>query len=209
MGDAVFTHDEWIGHEISVNEVMERAIADKPFYDASGGITLTGGEPLMQSEFVREILQAAEKEHIHTALDTSGFADPAVFQQTVEKAKLVLFDLKIIDRAAHQQHTGVSNDFILQNFQWLLSQQKEVIVRVPLIDNITDTPENLEAIRQLVENSQIRRIDLLPFHHYARSKYNNLGLRFEHKDLGVYPSEKLQNITQFFSNSAITVSVGG
>lgn len=209
MGDAVFTHDEWIGHEISVGEVMERAIADKPFFDASGGITLTGGEPLMQADFVLGILEAAEKEQIHTALDTSGFAVPAVFQKTVEKADLVMFDLKIIDREAHQQHTGVSNELILQNFNWLLTRQKEIIVRVPLIQNITDTPENLESIRQLIENTRVKRLDLLPFHHYARSKYNNLGLNFEHKDLGVYPAGKLQHISQFFSNTTLTVSVGG
>lgn len=209
MGDAEFMHEELIGREVDADEIIERAKADRPFFDALGGITLSGGEPLMQPEFVKAVLLAAQKENIHTALDTSGYSHPAVFQETVKNAQLVLFDLKIFDRDKHKQHTGVDNTLIMQNFDWLCSQSLEVIVRLPLIEHITDTAQNLEAIRQLLNDCQIQRLDLLPFHHYARSKYKNLGIPFTHERLGAYPADKLKDIMHFFSHTVKTISIGG
>jgi len=160
----------------------------------------------MQADFCREIMIGLKKLAIHSAVDTSGYAKPEVFRETVKHANLVLFDLKLADTHLHQKHTGLGNEIILENFEWLCRQPIEIAVRIPLIENITDTIENLEGIRKILQNS---RIDLLPFHHFACSKYQQLGRDFVHASMGEYPNDKREMARQFFQDLAAVVSIGG
>jgi pyruvate formate lyase activating enzyme len=199
-----------VGEIITLNQAISKAEADRLFYEESGGgITLSGGEPLMQADFVITLLEAAHQLDIHTAVDTSGYAPESVFKEVITKTNLVLFDLKIMEDAQHKKFTGKSNRLILENFKWLMRQKTEVIIRIPLIENITDTMQNLEAIRAVLKSTKaIPRIDLLPYHQTAYNKYKQLDLTYGLKQLPNYPIEKQQQIKTYFNDLAPVVSIG-
>jgi pyruvate formate lyase activating enzyme len=201
---------EEIGEIISLQQALSRAEADRLFYeDSKGGITLSGGEPLMQADFVKAFLDGARHVGIHTALDTSGFVQKSVFQEVTKSADLVLFDLKIMDEALHRKYTGKSNRLILDNFKWLMRQKTDFIIRIPLIQEITDTPENLQAIRTILKQvKNIQRIDLLPYHQTACNKYDRLGLSYSLNHQPSYPIEKQQQVKEYFNDFAPLVTIG-
>ncbi|MDD4847418.1 MAG: glycyl-radical enzyme activating protein [Bacteroidales bacterium] len=206
-----FPLSELVGYEISVAQLMQQLESDRPFFEQSqGGITLSGGEPLLQSAFCKAVLQAAEEQEIHTALDTCGFATNAVFADVAQHAKLVLYDLKIIDLHQHRLMTAENNDLILKNLEWLSKQSIPIFIRIPLIQNITDTEQNIHALRQIIEKTpHIESIDLLPYHQFARNKYKNLNLEYTLSELDNYPKEKAEELQFFFKNSAPRVTIGG
>jgi len=142
-----------------------------------GGVTFSGGEPLMQAEFVSAVIE--QLENLHVVLDTSGHAQEIDFRRVADKCDLVYYDLKLIDREAHLQHTGVDNTRILSNLKVLSSIGIPFVVRVPLIPGITDTGENIELIAETVQGlAGLTRIDLLPYNKAAGGKYEGLGMRF-------------------------------
>ena len=159
-----------------------------------GGVTFSGGEPLMQAGFLAAVIDHLN--HVHVLLDTSGNAPENEFRRVVEKSDLVYFDLKLIDRAAHRIHTGVDNERILSNLQLLAKMNVPFVIRVPLIPGVTDTDQNLEAIaRTAKELAGLIRVDLLPYNRAAGGKYSTLGKKFcptydetlpQHVDAGVF-----------------------
>lgn len=205
-----FSVVEDIGYEITIDELITKISQDIPFFENSGGgITLSGGEPLMQPDFCKTILERAAKCEIHTALDTSGFASEKTFAAVAIHAKMILFDLKLFENQIHQQFTGQKNDVILKNLQWISQQQIPIIIRIPLIQNITDTDENLCFLQKLIEQTpHIERVDLLPYHYAARSKYENMNLDYSLINMESYPKEKAEIIKEKFKNVAPVVSLG-
>ncbi|MDD2361699.1 MAG: radical SAM protein [Oscillospiraceae bacterium] len=131
-----------------------------------GGVTFSGGEPLMQANFVAAVCD--ELPDMHKALQTSGYADSAMFQALARRMDYILFDLKLADPVAHKQYTGRSNDSILQNFVWLKTSGISYVVRIPLIPGITDTQENLTALAGLTRDCQV---ELAPYNPLAGAKY--------------------------------------
>ncbi len=144
-----------------------------PFFADGGGVTFSGGEPLLQADFVAEVAQNLQG--IHKALQTSGYAAPAAFTKVLEQMDYVLFDIKLADEAEHKAYTGVSNAPILQNYQTLLQSGKPHVVRVPLIPNITDTEKNLRAIAHIAQNSAV---ELMRYNPLAGAKYPTVGMQY-------------------------------
>lgn len=161
------------GEEISADDLLHRLQGPLSMVSEDGGITFSGGEPLMQPEFLLEL--CAGLSGIHKALQTSGYASPAIFRAAVDAVDYVMLDLKLFDEAEHLKQTGVSNRLILENFEYLRQSGKEFLIRTPLIPGITDTPENLSALSELIGNDPWERLDNNPF---AGAKYAMLGLRF-------------------------------
>lgn len=211
LGADQFEITETIGSEVDAETVLLRFKADKPFFEESGGgITLSGGEPLMQSDFVETLLKKASENGIHSALDTSGHAANEVFSKISPLADLILYDLKIADAQAHKQHTGFSNRLILENLKWLKNSGKRFFIRIPLIPNLTDTSFNLDGLYQIISAlGEVERIDLLPFHPLGKSKYDRMGLSFAFSETAVYERSKSEEIKTFFRPLAETVSIGG
>lgn len=141
--------------------------------DRFGGFTISGGEPLAQPEFLLALLK--ELKGCHLCIETSGYADRQTFHKVIEKLDLVIMDIKLADSAAHKQYTGVSNEQILENFRILTESGKPYIVRTPLIPNITDTKENLAAIKVLIGDSPWEQ---LPYNQMAGAKYKMLGMEY-------------------------------
>lgn len=137
-----------------------------------GGVTFSGGEPLMQGEFVAQV---ARRLSMHRALQTSGYADGALFDQVLETVDYVLLDMKLADPEQHRRYTGVDNAPILRNYERLLSSGKPHVIRVPLIPDITDTEENLRAIAAIAAHSHV---ELMRYNPLAGAKYPMLGMEY-------------------------------
>jgi pyruvate formate lyase activating enzyme len=171
---------EFSGREVTVREVMADIVREIPFYDEShGGVTFSGGEPLMQPAFLSSLLKACRAQEIHTVVDTSGFASWKVFEQIREDVDLFLYDLKHMDSMRHRQVTGVPNEVILKNLRRLSSAGANCIVRIPLIPGINDDEKNLvESGEFLASLSNIQSVELMGYHNIAQAKYEALGREY-------------------------------
>ena len=157
-----------VGKTYGVEELTQKLLAQKPFLDAmSGGITLSGGEPLLQADFCTALLQEL-KGNLHTTIETSGYASREDFLRVISLCDFVIMDLKLMDDAQHKKYTGVSNAQILSNAKLLMESGVPHLFRTPLIPGITDTEENLRAISQFIGNE---KIELLPYNELAPAKY--------------------------------------
>jgi pyruvate formate lyase activating enzyme len=166
------------GQAETVERVMAVVRRDRPFYEQSGGgLTITGGEPMLQPEFTLALLQAARAEGIHTCLDTSGWASQRTFEQVLPFVDLFLFDYKATDPATHKKLTGVSNELILSNLEFLAHHSASIRLRCPLIPGVNDTPAHLAGIAGLHRHYPgLDGIDLMAYHNVGNAKYEHYGL---------------------------------
>ena len=166
---------------MTVKEVMTEIEREIPFYDEShGGVTFSGGEPLMQPTFLSMLLKACRAQEIHTVVDTSGFANWTVFEQIRQDVDLFLYDLKHMDSTRHREVTGVPNDVILVNLRRLTSAGAKCSVRIPLIPGINDDEGNLlKSGKFLVSLPNIQTVELMGYHDIAQAKYEALGREYE------------------------------
>lgn len=138
-----------------------------------GGVTFSGGEPLVQSEFLFECLTGLSGK-VHTAIQTCGYASADVFSRAIELCDYVLYDLKLIDESEHITHTGVSNRQILENFSTLSHSGRDFVVRVPLIPTLTDSEKNTELLCRTLSDNAVSYVELLPYNKMAGGKYKML-----------------------------------
>lgn len=173
------------GKELTVREVMTVVLRDRLFYEQSGGgLTLSGGEPMLQPEFSLELLKAAKAEGLHTCLDTCGWTSQRAYEQVLPFVDLFLFDYKATDPEAHKQWTGVSNELILSNLDFLVRRGASVRLRCPLVPGINATPEHLAGISALSKRyPDLDGIDLMAYHNVGNSKYERYGLNNPLPDL--------------------------
>lgn len=190
---------ELIGKSMSVGEVLEIVLNDKVFFDHSnGGVTITGGEPTAQKDFLRELLPELRKHGIHTAIETCGYFPGDFIEFLVGNTDLFLFDIKHLDPVKHKQATGVDNAAILENFKKILRQvgDQRFIVRIPLIPTFNDDLESLVAVQNFLrENSFHGEVHLMPFHDLGVGKYKRIGR--EPKAFPVFSKEKLEDFKEF------------
>jgi len=159
-------------------ELAELLLRDKDFLIMNqGGITLSGGEPLAQPKFLHELLDYLSE--IHTAIETSGYCSSEIFKSIITKVDYVMMDIKMKDRKLHRKYTGVDNEIILQNLEYLKSCCKEFAIRIPLIPGVNDTNENLTQTAMLLKGvKSLTKVELLPYHKTAGAKYGMLGMKY-------------------------------
>jgi pyruvate formate lyase activating enzyme len=176
----VYGARELVGRTMTVEQVMAEIERDVVFYDQSGGgVTFSGGEPLIQRKFLMELLRCCKEHEIHTTLDTSGYAAWKMIAEAAQLTDLFLYDLKCIDDEKHKRYTGVSNRSILSNLQRLTEAGAAVIVRIPLIPGINDDEDNLIHTQQFLAGLPgLVGVEVLPYHDIARAKYATLGLEY-------------------------------
>ena len=172
---------EICGKEMSVSDVIKRVLRDKPFFDASGGgMTLTGGEPLMQGEFTLALCRAAKEAGVDVCLETSGFGSPALLQSLAPYVSLFLFDIKESDPARHLAYTGVSNESILENLYMLNHMGASIILRCPIIPGFNDRPDHLSFIGGLAQSlGGVSQVHIEPYHPLGGGKRAQLALPHE------------------------------
>ncbi len=204
------TKHETVGYEISVDEVMEKIEQDRVFYDESkGGVTFSGGEPLVQINFLLELLKKCKKSQIHTIVDTSGEATWKNFEKIQNYVDLFLYDLKIIDEELHKKYTGVSNKRVLKNLNQLIAGGNNIELRIPLIPNITDTDSNINDIVNFISNlSEIPAVTLLAYNPLNRDKLDRFCLENPLDKLKIQSKQKLLEIKQQFLDKEINVTLG-
>lgn len=162
------------GRTVSAEELAaELKKSAEPLGDNFGGFTFSGGEPLMQPEFLLSL--AEELKGFNLCIETSGYAQPDVFTSVIEKLDFIIMDIKLANTKTHKKYTGVGNETILKNFEVLKKNGKPYLIRTPLIPNITDTKENLSAIKSLIGESNWEK---LPYNTMAGAKYKMLGLEY-------------------------------
>ncbi len=198
------------GRTMTVAEVMSEIERDVSFYDSSGGgVTFSGGEPLLQAGFLKALLEACRSSEIHTALDTSGFATWATLERIHSLVDLFLYDVKLMDPVRHRKYTLVFNHRILDNLRRLASLGRPVILRMPIIPGINDDPENLRLTGALASELGLRRIDLLPYHAAATGKYERLHRAYRLPRLQTPPDERMAEIARVMEGFGLQVHVGG
>lgn len=161
------------GTEYTDTQLSQKLNGYKAFFRNSGGITFSGGEPLLQHEFLCSVLKKTDS--LHRAIETSGYADSKVFEKVTELCDLVIMDIKLIDRELHKKYTGVYNDVILDNYRRLVKSGKPHIIRMPLIPGITDTDKNVAALADITRGSEV---ELLRYNRLAGAKYPELDMEY-------------------------------
>lgn len=199
----------FIGKLIEAKQVIEEIKKDKAFYEKSnGGITISGGEPLFQAKFTKEILKLCKKEGMHTALDTSGYGDWKKIKEILKYTDLVLYDLKHMDPFMHIKYTGVSNEIILKNALKISKEKVDLRIRVPIIPTINDSMDNLAKLAKFIKKlERIEEIDFLPYHRLGISKYEMLDKEYPLKSLQPPSKEYLLKLKNYLETYGIKVNV--
>ncbi|MEF8832235.1 MAG: glycyl-radical enzyme activating protein, partial [Candidatus Thermoplasmatota archaeon] len=199
------------GKKMTMEEVINEIERSTIYHDTSdGGVTLSGGEPFQQFEFMKELIEKCSEKDIHVTVDTCGHVDSEKFNSVNDKIDLFLFDFKIMDNELHQKYTGVTNDEILENLESALKEDDDkVIIRFPIIPGITDTEENISSILKFLSPFKgVKRIDLLPYHE-VKEKYNRLGKEYKIKEMKSLSREKIEKIKRRFESEGYLVKEGG
>jgi len=195
----------------NIDELIKIIEKDRAFYDESGGgVTISGGEPLVQYNFLLKFLQRLQNIDIQTALDTTGFIDTEKFRTIASFTDLFLYDIKIMDEEKHKKFTGVLNRIIKKNFEYLSEINKRVWVRFPLIPNFTDDEENIRAIGDYIKKmSNVERVSVLSYHSLGSHKYEKLGREWTMKGIKTPSDVRIQNICSIFEEYGINAVKGG
>lgn len=200
-----------IGRKVTVKQVMAEVEKDMIFYKQSGGgVTFSGGEPLMQPDFLFELLKTSKKKGIHAALDTSGFAPWSVLKRMMKYVDLFLYDLKLMDDKTHQKYTGESNKLILDNLKKLACNSGRIIIRFPVILGITDRNDNIHAIGRFVRTIKcIEQLHLLPYNYMCKDKYRRLKKKYTLKHIEPPSVCALRKIKKGFEKFGLHVKIRG
>jgi pyruvate formate lyase activating enzyme len=199
-----------VGVRRTVADVLAEVERDRVFYNRSGGgVTLSGGEPLHQPAFTRALLRAGRLSGLHTAMETSGYADWDILQSVLPDLDLLLYDVKHTDARKHEVLTGVTNEGIVENLRRAVRTGVSTIIRVPVIPGVNDDESNLCGLARLLhEVGSIRQIDLLPYHRLGEATYARLGKEYP-LALPLPSEEHLQSLAEFLRSEEFTVTLGG
>ena len=194
------------GHEESVESLMQLIEREIVFFDQSGGgVTFSGGEPLMHYKFLIPLLDACGEKGIHRTVDTSGFSKTKVLLEVAGRADLFLFDLKLMDPVRHKQWTGVRNEKILHNLKVLAETDARIQIRIPLIKGVNCDEENIRATAEFIARLPVekRTVELLPYHDLAGAKHEKLGQAYPYPHLERPNDGQLQHIRSIFAEEGI------
>lgn len=197
--------------QMSVVDVMAVVEPDRPFYRRSGGgVTLSGGEPLLQPEFASALLQAAKRAGINTALETAGLAPWAVLEAVIPWVDYLLYDVKHLDSEVHKIYTGVPNDIILDNLRKAAPLSRHLIARVPVIPGFNATNGEIEGIAQFVlELGYVKEMHLLPYHRHGKAKYAQLDRAYGFNDAPPLSKEREDELLDLVRNMGIECRLRG
>ncbi|MGI6706207.1 MAG: glycyl-radical enzyme activating protein [Clostridia bacterium] len=197
------------GEEMDVDEVVDEVMKDEDFYrNSGGGVTLSGGEPLLQPEFCREILARCKDRGIHTAIETAAFVDWKAFEKVMDYTDLFLVDIKLMDAVRHREVTGATNEKILDNIKRLRVTAIPQIIRIPVVPGINDNEGNMEETAVFLQDfPNLEYVELLKFHKMAVGKYQSLDRPYRAEGLEPLNPDRMEELGRLFSASGIRVKV--
>jgi pyruvate formate lyase activating enzyme len=201
---------ELVGRTMSTDALMAEIERDRIFYDESGGgVTFSGGEPLMQPVFLANMVRSCRASGIHVAIDTCGHVDTRALLDVARDTDLFLFDLKLMDDERHREYTGASNVRILRNLERLTSVHGNVRVRFPLIPGVNDDDENVRAMGALLASLGLTRIDVLPYHRAGLTKYDRLQRPCRLSDTRPPTADRQTHVVRLLESCGLIVQPGG
>lgn len=198
-----------VGRDYAAAEVLEIVERDKPFYvNSGGGMTCSGGEPMLQTGFLEELLRGAKALGIHTAVDTAGNVPFRLFEHVLPHTDLFLYDIKCADAAAHAAATGADNRLILDNVRRLSEAGAALWVRIPVIPGVNGTLDNMARTAGILRGLDgVQLVELLTFHRLGGGKYESLGKTYAALDLAPLTKEEMQALSKPFTDNNIDVKV--
>jgi pyruvate formate lyase activating enzyme len=199
-----------MGKTMTVSELMTEIRKDKPYYESSGGgITFSGGEPLLYPDFVTEVSKQCREEGIHTAIETAGHVAWEIFERLMPYLDLIFFDIKHIDPDLHKAYTGVTNELILENLKKLSDVFAPIIIRVPVIPGYNNSVDVQQQIYEFVKTLRnIQRVELLPYHRLGLSKYKGLGREYHLQDVESVKKDDLLYLAELGQTVGIPLQIG-
>ncbi len=203
---------EMSGEEMTVGHIMKLIKKETLLMDQSeGGVTFSGGEPLLHHEFLNEILDECIKEEIHTCIDTTGFTKKDILLKVASKANYFLYDLKHMDSDIHKEFTGVPNEKILENLKALAEIGTKMNIRIPLIKGVNDDDTNIHKSAKFISelDGESKKVNILPYHSIAIKKYEKLGQYYNPGTMDVPDEIRLQQVLNIFEEYGISAIVGG
>lgn len=196
------------GKYMDAEEIIDEVMKDKDFYrNSGGGVTISGGEPLSQSEFARHLLKACKEKGLHTALDTTAHAPWEKMEKVLPFVDLVLSDVKHLDSREHERTTGVGNELILENLK-KVSEMKPVWLRVPLISGFNDSEAYMRQLIRLGREINVEKISLLPYHEGGRSKSEQMGLPYRFPEGKTPSQDRIDLLKAMIEEEGITAAIG-
>jgi pyruvate formate lyase activating enzyme len=213
VGNIEFSKPGEIGKFYSVDEILEIAGRESVFMSHSnGGVTFSGGEPLVQSEFLQGALKTLKNNGYHTAVDTSGYSNIENIKRIIPFTDLFLFDLKHLDNEKHLASTGVSNVLILENYRFLLENARDVNVRIPVIPGFNSDPGQMLAMADFLlatKTGVLKKINLLPYHKIGSSKYRRFNIPYKMAGVDPPSREEMHLLKETFLKVGVKVKIGG
>lgn len=212
IGGRSFCQTETVGTTYSIRQLFNLVMKDQVFWEESGGgVTFSGGEPLLQHRFTFDLMNVFIKNGVHVTIDTSGFIPQTIFNRFADEGNLFLFDLKLIDDLKHQHYTGVSNRLIHDNFKSLIDRSVPVRVRIPVIPDVNFNDQDLAGFLTFLSpfRLNIQGIDLLPYHNIAGHKYSRFHRQDRMAGTASLTKTDLINWKNRFENEGYEVKIGG
>ncbi len=203
---------EMSGELMSVEQIMKFIIRETLLMDQSGGgVTFSGGEPLMHHKFLIQLLDACGEEGIHRCVDTSGFASTKVMLDVAKRTEHFLYDLKMMDSARHKSYTGVPNERILENLTLLAEIGKDLNIRIPLIHGVNDDDDNIQESAAFIAAlpGGKKLVNILPYHNVAAKKYEKLGRMYDEGTMAEPDTDRQEQILSTFKAHGIMAIIGG
>ncbi len=203
---------EMSGSKVTVEDIMKRIRRETVMMDQSaGGVTISGGEPMMQSDFLIELLDALGSEGIHCAVDTTGLSKTETLLEVAKRTDLFLYDLKMMDPQRHKKFTGVTNEKILENLKILASSGANINIRIPLIKGVNADESNIRQSAEFIAALPGARklVSLLPYHNIAIHKYGKLGQDYDGDGMEEPSAEEIEQTIRIFQEFGIEAVVGG
>ena len=198
-----------VGKWYTIDEVIKEVLKDEVFFNTSGGgVTLSGGEILLQGEFITELLKELKENMINTAVETCGYGSTEVFRKMLPYIDTVFFDLKIINNKKSKEILKGDFETIKNNFLEAVKNNK-VIPRFPYIPGYTDDIENINKILEIIKNCNLSEIHVLPYHNYGMPKYEQLNRKYELEDTEIPKKEKMEEIKRYIEDRGFKVLIGG
>ena len=203
------------GKEMTVDECMEIILKDLGYYEKSGGgVTVSGGDPVIQMDFVVELFRRCKEEKIQTCLESTFYAEWSTIEKVLPYTDIIISDIKHMDTNVHRKHTGRENHLILENLKKLADLNKEIILRIPVIPGVNDSDDNLEKTADFILNEMggnVRTLQLLSFMRLGEEKYQSLGIPYKMENIVVDRkafTEKVKKMAEYFNGRGIHCQVG-
>lgn len=200
---------EIIGKEMPIEEIIQEVEKDREFYETSGGgVTISGGEPLVQWEFAAKLIRELKLRYFHVAIETTGYAPWEHAEKVLSQCDMILYDIKHMNSEAHEKYMGIPNELILQNAEKIAEKKLNMVFRIPLMGGINTDEKNISEVARFAEKLGVKEIHILPYHRFGEGKYKKMKMEYT-CEAYTPGDEEINRLKGILELSGLTVGIGG